>query len=275
MAYAAFSIAYVLIINMVVMPRLGGSGGGFGRYAYLGSNYTEIALNLLTHPLEAIKILFTNTLGKPHYDGIKEEFYICALATGLIFTLLKPNYLIMLIPLIGQKMLAADRLFWGVSLQYSVEFMPVLVISSFLVMLKLKRQRPQWILAGALLLSTVLTTFYTIGVPKSYIIVDQLCIYQGRHYEQPDFDIRYVHKLIRQIPDDAYVSAATMFVPHLALRPQIKDFFMNKNTGAEYVLITEPYFEYRENGVLLFGNRNEFEIVDTDGTVFLLKRIRE
>ena len=274
-AYAVFSIAYFFIINMVVMPRLGGSGGGFSRYAHLGDSYTDIAKNLLAQPVETLKLLFINTTGKPHYDGIKEEFYLCALLTGMAFTLLKPNYLFMLIPLIGQKMLAADRLFWGVSLQYSVEFMPVLVISSYLVILKLKKQRPQWILAGALLFSTLLTTFYTIGVPKSFILVDQLCIYQDRHYEQHDFDVRYARKLIRQIPDDAFVCAETMFVPHLALRPQIEDFLKSKNTGAEYVIITKPCFEYREYGVPQFGNRDEFEVVDTDGTVFLLKRIRE
>ena len=268
-AYAVFSIAYFLIINMVVMPRLGGSGGGFGRYAYLGSNYTEIALNLLTHPLESIKILFTNTLGKPHYDGIKEEFYLCAMATGLIFTLLKPNYLIMLIPLIGQKMLASDRMFWGVSLQYSVEFMPVLVISSFLVILKLKRQLPQWILAGALLLSTVLTTFYTVGVPKSYIRVDQLCVYQDRHYKQETFDADYARQLIRQIPNDASVCATTNFVPHLALRPEIYDFStMADHVHADYVL----YLDYRKGNQLIFSNYDDYEIVASDGTIILLKK---
>ena len=258
---------------MLILPQLGARG--IMRYEYLGNNYLEIAKNLLTHPSEAIKILFTNTLGKPHYDGIKEEFYICALLTGMVFTLLKPNYLFMLIPLIAQKMLSAERMFWGVSLQYSVEFMPVLVVSSYLVILRLKRQLPQWILAGALLLSTLLTTFYTVGVPKSFILVDQLCIYQDRHYEQHDFDVRYARKLIRQIPDDAFVCAETMFVPHLALRPQIEDFLKSKNTGAEYVLITKPCFEYREYGAPQFGNRDKFEVVGTDGTVFLLKRIRE
>ena len=102
-AYAVFSIAYFIVINMVVMPRLGGSGGDFARYAYLGSDYGEVAKYLVTHPWEAIKILFTNTLGKPNYDGIKTEFYICALTTGLVLTLFKPNYLVMLIPLIGAE----------------------------------------------------------------------------------------------------------------------------------------------------------------------------
>ena len=271
--YAVFSIVYFFVINMVVMPRLGGAGGGFGRYEHLGSNYSEIAVNLLSHPLDTLRILFTNTTGISQYDGVKEEFYCCALATGMVFTLLKPNYLFMLIPLVGQKMLAASYLFWGVSLQYSVEFMPVLVISSFLVIIKLKKQLPRLILACVLLLSTLLTTFYTIGVPKSWIMVDQLCIYQGRHYQQKNFDADYARQLIKQIPDDASVCAGRMFVPHLVARPEIYDFYaVAPHVRADYMLLSSNYLDLERNGQLLFYYRDEYETVSTDGTVFLLKK---
>ncbi len=270
LAYALFGLAYFLIINMIVMPKIGGEG--ISRYHHLGNNYAEIALQLITHPGEALRLLFANTSGFEHYDGVKEEFFICALATGLLFSILKPNYFLMLIPLIGQKMLSSYHLFWGVSLQYSVEFMPVLVVSSYLVIIRLKRQLPQWILAGALLLSTVLTTFYTIGLPKSYILVDHLCVYQGRHYEQKSFDAAYARELINQIPDDAYVCAATMFVPHLALREQIEDFAYNPSTEAEYVLVTTREFDFSGNDTRKFRNIADYETVATDSTLFLLKR---
>ena len=271
-AYAVFSIAYFFVINMVVMPRLGGTGGGFARYAYLGDNYAEIAGGLLSHPIEAIKLMFANTRGLPRYDGIKEEFYLCALTSGLLLTILKPNYLLMLVPLLAQKMLASDPNFWGVSFQYSVEFVPVLVVSSFLVLLNLKNSRWRMALVLALLLSTVLTTFYTIGVPKSTIMVDQLCVYQSRHYQQKDFDRHYACELMAMIPDDAYVCAAPMFVPHLAFRRQIEDFSSTKNTQAEYVLITDHYFNFKKYNVMLFGNRDEYETVATDGNLYLLHR---
>ena len=273
--YAVFALAYFFVINMVVMPRLGGTGGGFARYAYLGDNYADIAKNLISHPLQAIQILFTNTSGKPHYDGIKTEFYLCALATGMLLTLLKPNYFLMLLPLIGQKMLASDRLFWGISFQYSVEFMPVLVISAFLVIIKLKKQVPQLVVASALLLSTLLTTFYTVGVPKSLILVDQLCVYQGRHYEQKEFDVQYARQLIKQIPDDASVCAARMFVPHLAMRNEIYDFHsVAPYVRADYMLILDSYYEIEQRGKILFSYRDEYETIATDGTICLLRRIQ-
>lgn len=272
-AYAVFSVVYFLIVNLIVMPRLGGNGGGFARYAHLGDNYVEIAKRLLTHPLETLKMLFANTNGFSKFDGIKEEFYICALATGMLLTLLKPNYLLMLVPLVAQKMLAIDPMFWGISFQYSIEFMPVIVISSFLVLIKLKKQAWRIVLASCLLLSTVLTTFYTIGVPKSQVWLDQLCVYQGRHYEQKEFDVHYAYEVIKQIPDDASVCAITPFVPHLAMRDEIRNFANTMDIKTDYVLMTEPYFEYERKGVLVLKNRDEYETVATDGTIYLLKRI--
>lgn len=272
-AYATFSLAYFFIINMIVMPRIGGSGAGFARYAHLGDNYVDIAGSLLAHPWETLKLFFTNTMGYSKFDGVKQEFYICALASGMLFTLLKPNYLLMLAPLLAQKMLAVDPNFWGISFQYSVEFVPVLVVSSFLVLVKLKNAKWRKALGFVLLLSTVLTTFYTIGVPKSTILVDQLCVYQGRHYEQKEFDVHYAYNVIDRIPDDASVCAITSFVPHLAMRDTIRNFANTKDVRTDYVLITAPYFEYERQGVLVLKNRDEYETVATDGTIYLLKRI--
>ena len=270
LGYALFGLAYFLIINMVVMPKIGGEG--ISRYHHLGNNYAEIALQLITHPGETLRLLFANTSGLERCDGVKEEFFVCALATGLLFTILKPNYFLMLIPLIGQKMLSTYHLFWGVSLQYSVEFMPVLVISSFLVIIKLKNKVLRMVLAVALLVSTILTTFYTIEVPRSYVVLDQTCIYQGRHYEQKKFDATYARQLIKQIPDDASVSAASMFVPHLVLRENIYDLDSRPNPNADYVLITQPYFDVTVYWKKAFPDRDAYETVATDGTIYLLRR---
>ena len=273
--YAVFALAYFFIINMLVMPRMGGSGGGFSRYAYLGDNYAEIAKNLLTNPGEAIRLLFVNTSGLSRFDGVKVEFYYCILASGLVLTLLKPNYLVMLIPLIAQKMLAAEGNFWGVSFQYSVEFVPVLIVSSFLVIVKLKKRLPRLLLACALLLSIVLTTFYTVGVPKSFILVDQLCVYQGRHYKQSQFDAEYARQLIKQIPDDASVCASMTFVPHLVLRREIYDFYaVGDRVDTDYVLILDKYLEMTRGDHPLFYRRDNYEIVSTDGTIYLFRRIQ-
>ena len=152
-------------------------------------------------------------------------------------------------------------------------FRSVLVISAFLVIIRLKKQRLRIILASTLLLSTVLTTFYTIGMPNSWVFLDQVCIYQGRHYEQRKFDARFARELIRQIPDDASVSAASMFVPHLALRPEIYDYYaVAPHVRADYVLIPVDYLEMTRGGKPLFYYRDEYETVATDGSLALFRR---
>lgn len=270
-AYAVFSIAYFLIVNMIVMPKLGGSGGGFARYAHLGDNYVDIAKKLLLHPGETIRLLFVNTSPWPRFDAVKTEFYLCALASGLILTILKPNYLWMLIPLVGQKMLAVDPMLWGVTCQYSVEFVPVLIIASFLVVLRIKKLLWRRVLSWSLLASVVLTTFYTISMPRASLCVDQVCVYQRSHYEQRTFDAAYARQLIQQIPDDASVSAASMFVPHLALRGHVYDLDNRPNPHADYVLITQSYFDKIVYWKKAFPDKGAYETVATDGTVYLLR----
>ena len=270
LGYAVFALAYFLIVNMLILPKIGGAG--ISRYDYLGSNYMEIAHRLLTHPGETLRILFTNTSDIPALNGRKAEFYWCALATGMALTLLKPNYLFMLIPLVAQKMFSTDTLFWGVSAHYNVEVMPVIVAASFLVIVKLKKPVSRLVLALALLLSTLLTTFYTIGVTNSFVFLDQICIYQGRHYEQRKFDAPFTRELIQQIPDEASVSAASMFVPHLALRNQIYDLDSRPNPNADYVLITQPYFDKLVYWRKAFPDRDDYETVATDSTIYLLRR---
>lgn len=292
-AYAVFSLVYFFIINMIVMPKLGGSGGGFARYSYLGDNYVEIAKTLVIHPKLTIKLLFTSTIGmeefvslggtpnsmilstiaNPENAGIKEEFYYCALATGLVFTIIKPNYLFMLLPLLGQKMIASQPHFWGVSFHYSVEFMPILVISSCLVVIRLKNKMLRYGLSCALLFSSILATFYTIGVPKSLVFPDKVCVYQGRHYEQKDFDVKFARQVIRQIPVEASVCTSAVFVPHLAMRDRIEDIEFTRNPQTDYVLLTKYYFDYERNGLLMFDNRDEFEVQATDGNLYLFRRV--
>ena len=130
-------------------------------------------------------------------------------------------------------------------------------------------------LSVALLVSIVLTTFYTIGVPKSPILVDQLCVYQGRHYEQSEFDAEYARQLINQIPDDASVCASMRFVPHLVFRTGIHDFYaVGDRVKTDYVLITDSYLEKTRGDHVLFYYRDNYELLSTDGTVYLFHLIQ-
>ena len=85
--------------------------------------------------------------------------------------------------------------------------------------------------------------------------------------------MHFAYEVIKQIPDEASVCAITQFVPHLALRDEIRNFSDTRDVKTDYVLITAPYFEYERRGVLVLKNRDEYETVATDGTIYLLRRI--
>ena len=85
--------------------------------------------------------------------------------------------------------------------------------------------------------------------------------------------MHYAYEVIEMIPDDASVCAITPFVPHLAMRDEIRNFANTRDIKTDYVLMTEPYFEFEREGVLVLKNRDEYETVATDGTIYLLRRI--
>jgi hypothetical protein len=95
-------------------------------------------------------------------------------------------------------------------------------------------------------------------------------VYQGQHYEQKDFNASYARKLIRQIPEDASVCASSVFVPHLCLRPEIYDFYYTDNQRkAAYLLITTAY---SNSEIKIKSLLDEYEVVETDGKVYLMKK---
>lgn len=274
--YAVFSLIYFYVVNSIVMPALGGSGGGFQRYAYLGNSYAEIASNLLQNPLESIKLLFVNTSGNVSKNGLKLEFYICALTSGLLLTCLKPNYLFMLIPIVAQKMLASDSMFWGVTQQYSVEFAPIVTVASFIVIARIRKPIGAKAASMGLFAASVVTLFYTVGTPKSYFSPDKLRIYQKHHYQQAYFSPEDARKLISQIPDEASVCATSVFVPHLALRDEIYDFPIGMNHNPEYCLLVRDFNRYSEQNRELvrqmLDEQEDYEIISSAENLYLLKR---
>ena len=78
----------------------------------MGNNIPEVLIFIIKHPFETIKLLFINNSGNHDFDGVKFEFYYAFLLSGGIFLFLKPQFLIMFILLIAQKMLNDSYIRW-------------------------------------------------------------------------------------------------------------------------------------------------------------------
>lgn len=274
-AYTIFCLIYLIVINLYVMPHFNhGHGPGFWRYEYMGSNVRDIALWMLAHPMKVVQNLFFT----PNDEGIKAEFYICALTSGLLLAFFKPNYLIMLIPLLVQKMLAYDESFWGVTRQYSVEFAPVLVVAGFIAIAKLKNIKCQFVLSAAMVILTLSTTIYTVDTPLTSISKGRVRIFQALHYRQNEFDVGVARRMLNKIPDDASVCATTFFTPHLALRDSVYLFPSGLQYNAEYFLVKKKHWSYsgddaKKVSTVINGNPL-YEVLDTNGDLYLLRKKR-
>lgn len=272
----AFGIGYFILVSVVFMPAFGGQSKGFWRYEWMGENYREIAMYIASHPWETIQSLFTNCNVPDAGHGVKMEFLVCCMASGLLFMLKKPNYIIMLIPLWLQKMLSQDVGFWGVTNHYNIEIHTVLVIGAFTAISELRAQKLATALSCVALALTILTTFYTTSNPYTHIRKENVRIFDKRHFRQDDFDSEYVRELIEQIPSDASVCATTFFVPHLALRDSIYMFPVGLGYNAEYYLLKRRsycYYEGEEDKIdEMISDTLQWETLKTNGDIYLLRR---
>jgi uncharacterized membrane protein len=191
--------------------------------------------NILFHPIEFLRHLFSNHSGNPKYDWVKTEFYIFIALSGAFVLLLKPTYLLMLLVPIVSKMCYDDPAIWSIDCHYSIEFAPVISIGLFLVLGKLKSLRLQRNLA---ILASVFSFAVSIRLMDHSIYMhdyNRLRIYQMGHYNR-GHNIQIIHQYLKQIPTNASVSAQSPLVSHLAYRDKAYVYPIVKD--AEYIVLS-------------------------------------
>ncbi len=258
-------LAYFLSVTMWIMPSLGcGASSGFWRYDWMGTSVGEVALWVVSHPIEAVRDIFVSFLPDSVDGVLKVEFFICILTSGLLLGLFKPNYLFMLISPLALKMLSRDSVtFWGVSYQYNIEICMVTVAAAMIVLSRMKKPKMQNVALLATVLLTGLTLVYTVSNPKTWVRKENIRLYDRRHYNQADFDRNEARRLIESLPSDASVAASSELTPHLALRDKVYLYPEGLVHQPEYLLLTETACSMQPEG---------WGIVRQSGKVILLVR---
>lgn len=230
-----FALIYFIAVITWWMPSFSNSGtySNF-KYSLLGSTAGEAFQFILTHPLEAFKMLFVNTNGNELYDFVKMELWVFIVLNGfLLFR--KPYYLLMILPIVGQKMYNDNPTMWGVTHHYSIEFAPIFTAGIFDVIKQFKRFKLQRIFAYAMLVIGMGTGIHVMDHTIAYAEKARIRIYKEAHYNR-EFPIEEANRVLAMIPNQAVVSAQAAFVPHLALRDNIFTFPEIKH--AEYILFS-------------------------------------
>jgi uncharacterized membrane protein len=232
---ALAAVGYFLVITHYVMPALDTTHRPFTqivRYAHLGPTLPAAVANVLTHPQLLWASLFQNTLPDASYDYIKLELWLALLVSGGWALVRRPWYALMLLPILGQKLLSSDYGFWGINLQYSIEFAPVLALA---VADTLRVAHPHgdgfrrrtWLAALA---ATALFTVVTLYVRRSQWY-DRATgnFLVGRHYRFPYADRAGLRAALAQVPAGVPLSAASCLTPHLLDRRDLYQFPVLRN----------------------------------------------
>jgi len=276
LAFTVFSGIYFMVILNVVMPWIASSGkyNGFS-YTSLGQSPWDALSEIIFHPLESFKMLFTNHLDYPYGNYVKTELHILVLISGLYFLFLKPRYLIMLIPIYFQKMFHDSTHVWGISGQYSIEFAPVLAIGVFTVISEFKNKKIERLMSLMVFIGVLFATVRIMDRTVLYTDKAKIRFYQSRHYNR-NYDVKPVYSLLKSIPSDAAVSAQSPFVPHLALRNKIYQFPLIKD--AEYIVISDQEDKFPLKDEKYFTNTKmllesgEWEEITQHDVIRILKK---
>jgi len=276
-AFAAFSILYFFLITFVVMPAIS-SLGKYTHFDYsvLGGSFSEAFVYLISHPIRCIGILFTNHTSNPLGDYVKMELHILLLVSGLFMLFRKPYFLIMLIPIYFQKLFHNDISMWSFASQYNIEYAPIFAIGIFTIIGSFKKKNLVNIFSVLVLVGVLATTVRIMDHTTYFTSKSRIRFYQASHY-QKNYDVGFVYKQMKEIPEDAVVSAQSPFLPHLALRDKIYQFPIVKD--ADYIIFSpkeNPYPLSKEDfdkQIQQYKNSPDWQKKIDTGDLIVLKRI--
>lgn len=216
---------YFKVVTGVVMPALSPTGTYLytQQYAGLGQSFGEIARNLLQHPGFAISLLWRNFPYQPGADGIKAELHLLVLLSGGLALVRRPAYALMLASIYAQKFLSSRAVLWGISYQYSIEFVPVLnaAVGHWLLARPASpvvARRLTLVAAGLAIVAFVSTQVVIKHARSPSPEPAQARWLSPRHF-QPAFDAGAVRRALAVVPPEVPVSAQSVLVAHLADRP--------------------------------------------------------
>ena len=234
---ALFCLLYGLVVIGNIMPWLQCASNNlqYGRYSQLGGSFGSILFSIIQNPSHTFFSLFNNTLGDPAYDGIKRELFIMVFVSGGLALLLRPVYLIMLIPIFAQKLFSNEYAFWGINGQYSIEFVPILSLAVIDCICNFRKFK-----IGLAIFFASITLFFTINsldhrTSKWYNKTNSR-FYSKSHYKS-DVDISSIEDALKLVDDNSSVSANSCLVPRLAFREKIYHFPIVKDS--DYIVLLD------------------------------------
>lgn len=274
---SVFSIIYFILAIKVFMPYFGG-GRAFAHLNYhaLGNSLPEYFKTMVTRPLYTLSLLFKNHSPNVMSNGIKAELHFVILLSGGVALLLRPQFLIMLIPIYAQKLFHTSFVKWGINLHYSIEFVPIITFALYYLLLSLSNKKLLYSLASISLILCILTTNSRLHHRKSkWYSRENADIFYKKHYST-NYNVTEIRNELDKIPGNAKICAQNMLVPHLSFREWIY-VFPNIN-NADYIITIPtsgnfwPYNEEKYLKKIEELKQGNYKVIKESPSILILKK---
>ncbi len=208
-AIVAISLAYFFLVNLFIMPALGGGPdlGRFGELAGGGGGFMAILRGLLVNPIFAFSYTFLNA---------DKLFFLGLLLLPVALTpLLARSEWLTAVPALAVALLAQ------VPSQYSIDYHYPAIMAPFVFFLAAsglqrlagRKVAPVAVAASIVVLSLAMNSQYGWLLGKRFPGAPALTAHH-----------RLLHSFLAQIPDEAAVSTMSDLAPHLSAREVIRLF---------------------------------------------------
>jgi len=235
------SLVYFVILMKIIMPALAPDGAyPHFDYTVLGGTIDQALKHLVQHPIDSFH-LFVSNFRDPLAGDTKLDLLLYLFFSGMALLVLRPAYLLMLVPIFFQKFFHDDINIWGAGFHYCIEFTPILAIGIFEVIDKLKKEPFKRVAGEILIVLVMVTTTKRLSDQYLYAPNNNLNFLSKDHYKK-EYNVKPVYAAFKLIPKDAVVSCQSNLVPHLANRDFCYMYPMMKD--AEYVILAKKDIPY-------------------------------
>lgn len=246
---AVASGLYFIVVMKVVLPAFQPEGVTYKhfRYSALGTGFGDAIKTVLTKPLFVLETMWYNHGADADWvPDLKQELYKMMLLSGGWALFLRPQYFIMAVPIVAQKVFSDKTGAWGINNHYCIELVPLLSMAAFGVVLKMPKPRWQLLLGLGITGLTFATTFHSFENRHDsyYRRVNQDPFYH-LHWEENRFNLATIHRALALIPEQAPVSATNSILSHLSMRD--KAYIFPKVADAEYAVVLLDLDTYPSN----------------------------
>ena len=235
----AACVLFFFLIFKIFIPALEDDNIKFSffRFDVLGKTPGEAFAFVFSHPLRAIELLFVNHSSNPDYIHVKQDFYMLYLLSGGVLLLYRPLYLIPFIPLLAKKMYTDEGFRWSLISYYSVEFVSILPIFVFTIIVVIKQPAIKYSLALLVCITTIIVSYRKIDAYwyDAYLgSVEKHNFFKETFY-QSNYNISEINKALKQIPGNAALSGSCRLTSHMAWRDKI--YLFPKVDDAQYICL--------------------------------------